>query len=215
MAEVETLHVKTRRERGTRAARRLRAGGVIPAVLYGHGEEVRCLAVPGEEISAMIRHGSRVVELQGDVRETAMIRDVQWDTFQSEVLHIDFARVSRHEVVEVTLPIELRGEAPGVRQGGVVEQLVHGVDIQCPAVAIPESIEVTVNELELGGSLSLADLVLPEGATLMGDASATVVQCVEPVEVVEEELVPAEAEEPEMIGRKEEGEGEEGESSES
>lgn len=199
MAEV--INVEVRESRGKRNARRMRRSGAIPCVLYGHGEEVLSLAVPEDQIAAALRHGSRLVELRGAVNQRAFIRELQWDVYGTEVLHIDFARVALDEKVEVTVPIELRGEAPGIKEGGVVEVLLHEVELECPAVSIPEKLELNVNELQLNESLTVADLELPAGATVLGEADAVIAQCHLPAEAPEEEEVPGEGAEPEIIGR--------------
>src|SRR5690349_18533126 len=97
----EALNVKKRETRGKRNAKRMRYAGTIPAVLYGHGEETKSLTVVADEMALVVRHGGRVVELKGAVNEKAFIRAMQWDTFGTEVLHVDFTRVSEHERVEV------------------------------------------------------------------------------------------------------------------
>ena len=86
-----------------------------------------------------MRHGSRLVDLTGAVSESAFIRELQWDTYGTHVVHVDFTRISADELVKVHLTIELRGEAPGVKEGGVVDQLIHHVEVECPAGNIPES----------------------------------------------------------------------------
>lgn len=121
-------------------------------------------------------------------------------------MHVDFTRISEHEKVRVQVAVEVRGEAPGVREGGVVEQLVHNVEIECPARAIPEKLEVNINNLKLHDSITFAQLELPEDATFSGDAAAVVVHCIEPVEVLEVEVAEAGEGEPEVIGEKEETE---------
>jgi large subunit ribosomal protein L25 len=207
MAEV--LNVEVRKTAGSRNAKRLRRAGSIPAVLYGHGQDTVCLAVSREQFSTAMRHGSRLVELKGGVNESALIRDLQWDTFGTGVLHIDFTRVSADERIEVTVPVELRGQAPGARQGGVVQHLVHEIEIECLATAIPDKIQLNINHLEIGGSVAVGQLELPQGVKLLSDADAVAVQCVEPAAEVEEEAAPTEGAEPEVIGRKaevEEGE---------
>src|SRR4051794_28664083 len=125
----EELKVEIRKARGKRNAKRLRNDGAIPAVLYGHGEQTVSLTVPREQFSTALRHGSRLVQLKGGVDESALIRDLQWDTYGTAVLHIDFARVSADERIKVTVPVELRGQAPGARQGGVVQHLVHEIEV--------------------------------------------------------------------------------------
>ena len=196
MAEV--LQVEARKTRGKRNARRMRQEGKIPAVLYGHGKDNVALSVPADIIEDAVAHGSRVVTLAGAVDETAFIRELQWDVWSRHVQHVDFTRVSADETVEVNLAIELRGEAPGVKEGGIVEQLLHELHLQCPVTTLPEKISVSINNLGLDESIKVSDLELPEGATVLGDTSGMVVHCITPLEAPEEE-VEGEAE-PEVIG---------------
>lgn len=196
----EVLKVEHRKELGKRNTRRLRRAGSVPCILYGHGEAVLNLTVCAEQMAAVVRHGSRIVDLEGVVAEKAFLRDLQWDVYGQEVLHVDLTRVALDEKVQVTVPIETRGEAAGIRDGGVVELLLHDVEIDCPAGSIPEKISVNINHLALGKSLTIGDLELPAGATLISDAAAVVVSCHLPVEVKEEEAG-GEGAEPEIIGR--------------
>lgn len=199
----ELLSVETRDGRGKHNARRMRKAGTTPAVLYGHGKETVSLAVPSEQLDAAIRHGVRVVTLSGAVSEQAFIRELQWDTFGARVLHVDFARVYEHEMVEVTVAVELRGEAPGVKEGGVIQHLVHEVTLECEVTLIPEKLYASVNGLKLGDSILLSAIELPPRSKLLADPEAVVVQCVQPAAEIEEEAAaPAEGVEPELIGRK-------------
>ncbi len=200
----ETLNVETRQPGGKLTARRLRKAGSVPGVLYGHGEENACLTVPRDALDTLVFQGSRLVQLTGAVDESAFIREVQWDVWGTHVIHVDFTRIAEGEKVQVRVTVELRGEAPGVREGGVVEHLIHEVDIECPAIAIPERIRVNVNSLKLEESLTVADLELPEDATILRELTDTVVQCVVPMEAPEEEAEGAGEGEPEVIGAKEE-----------
>ncbi len=208
MAEV--IDVQVRQQRGKRRMRRLRQQGSTPAVLYGHGKDVVPLAIPTEQIDAAIRHGARVVTLTGAVSEKAFIRELQWDPFAAHVLHVDFTRVYEHELVQVTVKLNLRGEAPGVREGGVIEQALHEATIKCEATSIPEMLDVNINELNLGESIPLSEVPLPPGAKLLDEPDQPVVTCVEPVVEAEEEEAAGEEAEPEVIGRKAEEEAEEG-----
>jgi len=205
----DELNVELREDTGKHKNRRLRKAGGVPAVLYGHGLDNICLSVSAEPLEAAVRRGSRLVSLTGAVNESAFVRELQWDTWSTHVLHVDFTRVAADETVEVRIAVELRGEAPGVREGGVVEHLIHEVNMKCLAIAIPEKIRVNVNSLNLDGSITVGDLVLPEDATVAENADAVVVQCVLPTELPDEfeaEGVPGE---PEVIGAKEEGPAEE------
>ncbi len=201
----ESLHVKSRDAHGKREVRRLRRSGGIPAVLYGHGEANRSLAVGTDELATVVRHGARVVELKGDVNEKAFIRALQWDTYGTHVLHVDFTRVSEHERIEVKVNVELRGQAAGAKDGGVVEHFVHEIEIECEALAIPDRLELNINELKIGDSLSASDVPLPPGVKLLSDPDAVIVHCVEAREEAEEAVAAATAE-PEVIGRKAEEE---------
>jgi len=200
----DLFNVEVRQTRGKHNARRLRKAGSIPAVLYGHGQENVCLVVPAEQFEAAVRHGSRLVSLTGAVNESAFIRELQWDTWGTHVLHVDFTRVSEHEAVQVQTAVELRGEAPGLKEGGLLEQLIHGVELECPASAIPEKLDLSVNNLKLGQSITVAELELPQGARVLADPEAVVVHCVVPAKVPEEEVAEAVPGEPELIGAKEE-----------
>ncbi len=191
---------------GKHTNRRLRISGQTPAVLYGHGEANVCLSVPSDTLAAALRHGGRLVGLTGAVNESAFVRQLQWDTYGTHVLHVDFTRVSVDELVKVHLTVELRGQAPGVKEGGAVEHLIHTVQIECPAGAIPEKLQVSVNQLKLNESITLAQIELPARAKLIGDPEAIVAQCIVPVEKPDEEAGAGAAAEPEVIGAKKEEE---------
>lgn len=203
MADI--LHVQRRETRGTRNAKQLRAAGQVPAVLYGHGGETISIAARTDELAAALRHGARLVELTGDVQQSALIRETQWDAFGLQLLHVDFTRVRVGESVETAVRVQLRGEAPGVRHGGMVEHHLHVLQIECPVTAIPEKLSLNINELELGQSIVAEAVTLPDGAKLLTEPSAVVVHCSVPV-APEEEAEGAEPVEPEVIGRKAAGE---------
>ncbi len=207
----EQLTVQIRETRGTRRSRRLRDSGKIPAVLYGHKQETVWLTLPAEQLDAAVRHGARLVQLSGAVSDQAFIRELQWDTWGKQILHVDLARISAHEKVEVTVPVELRGVAPGVKEGGIIEHQLHEVEIECEATEIPERLAVNINHLGLNESITAGQIELPPTARLLIDADNVVVQCVVPTEAPEVEEPAAGEAEPEVIRRRAEGEGEEGE----
>lgn len=201
----DVLHVQTRDEMGTAATRRLRRSGRIPAVLYGHGEGNQHLSVSSGEVEMLLRHHSKAVQLDGATNVTALISDMQWDPLGIEVLHLDLIRVNLQEKVDVSVPIHRHGDAIGTREGGVLIENLHEVEVRCSAGAIPESIGLNVNDLHVGQHVTAADLELPEGVELLTDPE-TVVAHVERLHV-EEEVgeVPAGGE-PEVISRGAEGE---------
>jgi large subunit ribosomal protein L25 len=202
----EALNVEVRESRGSRESRRMRKNGKIPAVLYGHGEATVSLSVGHDDLAAALRHHSRLVELKGGVNESALIRELQWDPFGIDVLHIDFARVSADERIEVQVSVELRGTAPGAAEGGVIEHLLHEVTVECLATAIPDRIQVKMGSLNKGQAITVGQLELPEGVKMLSDPEDIVVQCVEAQVEAEPELH-GETAEPEVIGRKPEEEG--------
>lgn len=204
----DSLEVVKRTDTGSRASRRLRRQGLVPAVLYGHGEKVVDLAAKRDAVEAAIRHGSRVVDLHGAVKESALIRDLQWDTFGIEPIHVDFLRVNKSDRVKVKVPIDLRGDAPGHRAGGTVTLVLHEIEIECTPDQIPEKIHVLVGKLELGGAIKVQELELPKGARVLANPDDVVVSCALAGAKPEEAVAPGAAE-PEVIGRKatEEGEG--------
>src|SRR5262249_31277395 len=204
MAETVVLVAQARNTSGSREARRLRQRGFIPGVMYGHKEATVSLAVSAEELEKAVRHGARVVDLQSDGNlQKALIRDLQWDHLGKELLHVDFARVAADERVVVTVPVEIRGIAPGLSAGGVLDQPMHSLPGGCLAASVPDPIRVNVNELQRGGVVHVKELVLPPGVKAMADPDAVVVQVIAKQAEPEVAVTPAaEQAEPELIGRK-------------
>jgi large subunit ribosomal protein L25 len=206
------LEVESRKQFGKRNNRRLRDEGKLPAVLYGHGEEPQSLTLSADQLESNVRHGAKVLDLSGAATGKALLQDLQWDTFFHHVLHVDLLRVHAGEKVTVEVPIELRGEAQGANDGGVVEQLIHSVEIEVPLDLVPEKLHVNIKNLQVGGSLLIKDIFdLPAGATVSIDPEEVVVHCELPVAQEEEAAEEAAgAAEPEVIskGKEEEEEGE-------
>jgi large subunit ribosomal protein L25 len=204
MAEAVVLVTQNRDGRGSQAARRLRKQGQVPAVLYGHKEETISVSLGTEELQKAIRHGARVVDLDSAGKiQKALIREIQWDHLGHEILHVDFARVSADERIVVTVPVELRGIAPGVTGGGLLDQPLHTLAVECSAISVPESIRVNINELQLGAAIHVRDLVMPEGVKAMSDPEAIVVHVTLPQAEAEAPVAGpvVESAEPEVIGR--------------
>jgi len=176
MAEV--LEVEKREQVGSSATQRLRRNGRIPAVLYGHGEGNEHLSVQASQVKTLLRNHSKTVELAGDLKETALVSQVQWDPLGIEVLHLDLIRVNLKELVQVTVAVHRQGDAVGLRQGGLMVDNAHEVEVQCSAGQIPESITLDVADLGVGEQKTAADLDLPEGVTLV-TPSDTVIAHVE------------------------------------
>jgi large subunit ribosomal protein L25 len=215
MAESVKLQSKRRSERGKQEIRRLRRTGTVPGVLYGHKEETISISLNTEDVEKAIRLGARVVDLQTDGKtEKALIKEVQWDHLGKEVLHVDFTRVAADERVVVSVPIEIKGTAAGVTTGGgVLDQPMHVLSVECLAIAVPASIRVNVAELQLGQAIHVKELVMPEGVKAKADADAVVVQVVAKLLEPEPEAAPVaaapEQAEPEVIRRERPAEEEE------
>lgn len=202
MVELLTLSVERRETVGKRRNRRLRESGKTPAVLYGHKKEVVNLAVATEDIAGALRHGSRFVKLAGAVSERAFIKEVQWNVWGDVVLHVDFTRVNEHESVQLSVPVVIRGEAAGLKDGGVLKQHLHKIEIETEPTSAPENIVVVVNELGFNQQIRIADVVAPEGVKLLADPETIVVECSAQVEVDETAEEVVDGAEPEVIGRK-------------
>ena len=187
---------------GSRVARKLRAQGKIPAIVYGHKQDPMPIAIPRETVWQMIKKSTHLAQLQVDgTSEMVIVRDIQWDHLGKEILHMDFARVSADEMISTEVPLELHGTAPGVSEGGVLEFIIHALAIQCRATAIPDSIRIEIGDLHLDQTIHVSDLKLPEGVTAETDADLALVHVITP-RAATEETTEESGSEPEVIGRK-------------
>jgi large subunit ribosomal protein L25 len=205
------LAAQSRAETGKGAARRARATGRVPAVLYGHGMDPVHLSVDAREFSHALRTdaGTNVlIELSvGRAKHLALAKEIQRNPVRGSFIHIDFLAVQRGETVQVRVPVHLVGESPGVREGGIADQDLHQVTVEAEVTAVPDSIQADISGLDIGDVLRVSDLKAPEGATIMEDAEASVVSIVAPA-VEEEEPTEEEAEGEAAAEGEGEGEGE-------
>jgi large subunit ribosomal protein L25 len=175
MAEAVKIQVEARdpaknKGTGTRAARKLRAQGRIPAIIYGHKQTPVPVSLSRESVWEMIKKSVHLAELQlNGGTETVLVRDVQWDHLGKEIIHLDFARVSADEAIETEVRLDIRGVPAGLAEGGSLEVLVHSIRITCRANAIPDAIRVDVNNLHLDQAIHARDLSLPEGVKVEAD----------------------------------------------
>jgi large subunit ribosomal protein L25 len=207
-----TLIAEARTVVGSRPAGRLRREGKVPAVMYGLETVTANLTVPGRELSHILAGESganTLITLKVNGEEhLALARQIQRHPTRGDVLHVDFIRVRRDVAVAAEVPVHLVGEPEGVRDGGVLEQLVFTLSIEAKPEDIPPGVEADVSALNIGDQLRIADLVLPAGVAVQQEADELVVQVVMPRVVEEPE--PEEAEEGEEV-EGEVPEGEEGE----
>jgi large subunit ribosomal protein L25 len=214
MAKQVKLKAEPRMDVGRAAVRKLRARGLIPAVIYGGKNEPQALQVAAREINAMMSHASGenvLVELEiageGSSR-TALVQEVQHSPVGGEIRHVDFHAISMDQMIQAEVPLEPTGIAVGVKTfGGLLEQSLRALAIECLPADLPDRITVDVSQLNIGDSIHVRDIQLPSGVTAKVP-DLTAFSVVAPI--AEEEPVVAEAEaaaEPEVITeKKEEGE---------
>jgi large subunit ribosomal protein L25 len=191
MAEYK-LAAEPRSETGKGPARRARAAGRVPAVLYGHGMDPVHLYVDARELGFAMRTdagGNVLLELQvGKDRHLALPREIQRHPLRGSFTHVDFLAVRRGEKVTVNVPVHLVGEAVGVREnGGIADQDLYQLNLEAEVTRVPESIEVDITALDVGDVLRVSDVSVPRGVTILDDPEASVVSVVAPAAAVAEE----------------------------
>jgi large subunit ribosomal protein L25 len=192
MSEDTKVHAELRESFGKGYARRLRAAGKIPAVIYGHGTEPVHVALPGHQVSLIIRRANAVLELEidGKGNQLTLVKDVQKDPVLQIIEHIDLLVVKKGEKVAIDIPVTVVGEsAPGT----IVNLDATTLSIEAEATHIPQNLEVSVEGLEEGAHITAADVVLPKGSTLLSDPEVLVVAISIPAEETEEEAAEDEA----------------------
>ncbi len=183
---------------GSRANHKLRKTGLVPAVVYGHHQDVVPLQLDKKQLAAHIRHGVHVFNLDiSGQTESVLIKDVQYDAFGLDLLHVDFSRVDLNERVTVTVSIELKGDPIGEKEGGVLQQILNELEIECVVTEIPDVINVDVSGLAKDAQLHVSDIKLGGTIKILTDED----QVVAKVEEILEQVTTEEAEaEPEVIG---------------
>jgi large subunit ribosomal protein L25 len=203
-----TLTAESRAEKGSRPAGRLRRQGKVPAVLYGLESETLNVSVPARELAHILAgeagaNALITLKLDGDEALT-LARQIQRHPTRGDLVHVDFVRIRRDVAVQAEIPVHLEGEPAGVRDGGVLEQLLFMLSIEAKPADIPTAIEVDVAGLEINDQIRLAELRVPSGVSLLHEEDELVVQVIPPR--VEEEPVVEEVEGEEVEGEVPEGE---------
>lgn len=197
------LVVQPRSESGSAACRRLRQRGLVPGNVYGHQTDAVPVSVASDILKPIIMAGVRVVDLELDGKvDKALLREIQWDTFGTAINHFDFMRVDANERVKINVPVELKGTAPGAMAGGVLEQPLHSLTVDCLAYQIPDVIQVRIGSLELGQAIHVKDLEIPENVHVQNPPDAIVVHVVQVKEALATDAAAAAATEPEVVGKK-------------
>ena len=166
---METKLVAERRAAaGTSVNRRLRAKGLIPGNVYGHKQDPVAVLFAEKPVMALVKTTHRVVEIELDGKtETTLLREVQWNTFHSQVQHLDFMRVDPNERVKVDVDVVLKGTSPGALQGGLLEHPLHALHLDCLAIKIPDVILVKIHSLQIGQAIHVRELELPDGVKVL------------------------------------------------
>ncbi|MCP4171923.1 MAG: 50S ribosomal protein L25 [Fuerstiella sp.] len=175
MAEDFRLSAENRELLGSANTRRLRKQGRVPANLYGFQKESVNVSVLAEDIEKLVAAGSRVVDVAVDGSvEKAVVRELQWDIYSTHVKHVDLLRVDPEAETTVDVPLVLRGEPIGLKDGGQLRQLEKKVTVTCPEIRVPKNIVVRVAPLKVGDSVKVSDLAVPDSVEI-NTASDTVV----------------------------------------
>ena len=204
-----TLNVSPRDTFGTRATRRLRRQGLIPGVVYGHGGEARPFQVSERDLRTLLGAGQTLLdlEIEGSKAVPVVIKEQQHHPLRGEIIHLDCLEVRLDEAIQAEVAIELDGadNAPGVREGGVLEHVGREVTVEALPTDIPEHILVDVSEMEINDTISLDSVTAPEGVKFMVDEPEEWTVATLSPPRVEEEPEPAVEEEAELVGEGEEG----------
>jgi large subunit ribosomal protein L25 len=206
-----SLGAEARNDTGKGVARKLRAAGRVPGIVYGHAREPQALSLNTRELEKLLSHiaaGSTVVELTlaGATTKT-LIREIQRHPFKRQILHVDFQELVAGEKVLVDLPLVFVGVPEGVRlSGALLEQILHTIQVRVDPANSPSHIDVDVTHLAMGHSLHVRDLTLPEGLEVLTDEDATICAVIAPRAVVEAVAEEDAAPEPELIRKTKEEE---------
>ncbi|MBF4568616.1 50S ribosomal protein L25/general stress protein Ctc [Plantibacter sp. VKM Ac-2880] len=191
MSEDLKVAAELRESFGKGAARKLRALGKIPAVLYGHGTEPVHVSLPGHQMLLILRKSNAVLELDIDGKgQLALVKDVQKDPVRQIIEHLDLIVVKKGEKVQVDIPVTIEGESAA---GTILNQDATTVSLEVEATHIPERVTVSVEGLEEGAQILAGDLELPKGASLITEADVLIVAITVPSAPADEETEAAEA----------------------
>ncbi|MDD5596983.1 MAG: 50S ribosomal protein L25 [Victivallaceae bacterium] len=177
------LAVEPRSEMGSAAVRRLRKAGKIPAVIYSHGAETQPLLVDAGEWKALSKHDFNLLTLrQGRKKTAAVVKEVQENFLKSQVTHIDFQEVKMDEKITASIPVRpSHGDIAGVSKGGILEQAIHEIEVSCLPGDLPEHFDVDITALEIGESLHIGEIVMPENVELVSDPELVAFHITKPI----------------------------------
>ena len=216
--EIIELKAEARSMTGKKGAKACRNNGQLPGVLYGRGSETTPLAVyPKQLDSALHTHAGAnvIIKLAFEGKSepvNVIVKDLQVDNIRGVMRHVDFHRISLDEKIRSSIRFKVVGDSPGLKEGGVLEHIMWDLEVECLPLDIPDYIEADISELEIGDSISVSQVSVPEGVEIISAPDAKIMHVVAPrvEEVVEvaEEIEGEEGEEPEVIDGAEKAEGE-------
>jgi large subunit ribosomal protein L25 len=218
MANTTTkLNVNSREAGGSRAVRRLRRSGRVPGVLYGGGSEPLGFDADERELRHALAGSGAVLDLSVDGAKPTpvVLKEAQRHPVRGETMHVDLLRVNLNEAIHALVPLELTGidDSPGVKEGGVLEQITRELNVEALPTAIPESIVHDVSEMQISETILLGALAVPDGVTLLDDLEETVIATLSPPRLQSETADEIEAE-TELVGESDSGDSSEGSSGE-
>lgn len=211
MEETLLLKAEIRDHTGSKAVRKVRQQGRVPAIVYGHKQDPVAISLDEHDFVEGLHHGHRLLDVQvGRKKEKMIVKELQYDHLGRNIIHADLMRVNITETIKVSVPIELKGTAAGTHEGGIIEEHVDSLEVECKVTDIPETIVVSVKDVSVGDALHASDIELPEGVKLASSPDMLLVTChlvaaAQTTEEVEEEMPAA----PEVIGEAKEPEEEE------
>ena len=173
MSQHFSLKAETRQRSGSSEINRMRNEGLLPAVIYGKSRQENAnLKVNAREVSKLLSQSASEnvlvdLEIQGESgKSLALIKDVQHDYLKDRILHVDFQAVGEDEEISAMVPVDIAGVAPGVKEGGLLEHMVHSLEVSCLPKDLPEGLFVDVGNLHIGDSAHVSDIDTPEGVTI-------------------------------------------------
>jgi len=208
MEKTLLLKAQIRRQTGSKDAARIRKQGRIPAIVYGHKQEPVAISLDAHSFVEGLQHGHRLVDVQiGRKKQKMVVKDLQYDYLGKDIIHADLMRVDVTETLRLTVPVELKGTARGAHEGAIITEHVDHLEIECKPTDIPESIIVSIKNMDVGDVLHAGDIELPEQVKLVSPPETLVVTCslvtaAKTTEELEEEVPVA----PEVITKAKEAE---------
>ena len=189
-SQTTKLSISPREPEGSRATRRLRRSGRVPGILYGGDAEPLTFSADARDLRHALAASGAVLEVtDGDHATPAILKSAQYHPVRGETMHVDLLRVDLNVAIHAVVPLELTGgeEAPGVKEGGVLEQITRELNIEALPSAIPEAIYHDVSGMDINDTITLADVAVPEGVTLLDDLEETTVATLTPPRIATDE----------------------------